>query len=70
MKKSRDLNEIASRIVAKSTGAQPGGKATPRALEAAWREWSKQIQNVDQRTLTLLRAAFEAGYDLGRMSQS
>jgi len=33
----------------------------PADLEAAWAEWSKGVKNVDERAMTLLRAAFEAG---------
>lgn len=38
-------------------------RACPLTLEAAWAEWSKGIKNVDERGMTLLRAAFEAGYE-------
>ncbi len=34
--------------------------------EAAWVEWSSHIQKVDERGMSLLRAAFEAGWDAGR----
>lgn len=30
-------------------------------LEAAWAEWSAGVSKVDARTMTLLRAAFDAG---------
>jgi len=40
------------------TGAAGGG--TSADLEAAWAEWPCQIQKVDERGMTLLRAAFEA----------
>jgi len=36
-------------------------------LEMAWHEWSAHIQGVDERGLTLLRAAFEAGFETGRL---
>ncbi|TWT36632.1 hypothetical protein KOR34_15710 [Posidoniimonas corsicana] len=55
-----DPNENASRIVAESVG---DSDALPADAEAAWQEWSAQIQNVDERGMTLLRAAFEAGHD-------
>jgi hypothetical protein len=58
-----DPNESAARIVRESTGT---ADALPADAEAAWREWSAHIQRVDERGMTLLRAAFEAGYDAGR----
>lgn len=41
-------------------------KPLPADLEAAWAEWSKGIKNVDERGMTLLRAAFEAGATAAR----
>jgi hypothetical protein len=38
----------------------------PGDLEAAWAEWSKGIQNVDNRARILLRAAFEAGWEAAK----
>lgn len=38
----------------------------PADLEAAWETWSGAIKNVNERTRTLLRAAFEAGYDAAK----
>ena len=61
-----DPNENAARIV--SEAAQAGETASPADLEAAWAEWSAGIQNVDERGMTLLRAAFEAGYEAGLSS--
>lgn len=57
-----DPNENAARIVGKSTGAN---SSTQAELEAAWAEWSGHIQKVDERALSLLKAAFEAGFDIG-----
>lgn len=57
-----DPNENAARIVSESTADTETARAD---VEAAWQEWSKHIQNVDERGMTLLRAAFEAGYDCG-----
>jgi hypothetical protein len=63
-----DPNVNAARIVGETIEADAsdigGGKADP-AIEAAWRAWSGCIQNVDERARTLLRAAFEAGWDAG-----
>ena len=57
-----DPNVNAARIVRESTQDQD---ETPADLEAAWEEWSKGIQKVDERAMTLLRAAFEAGWTAG-----
>ena len=56
---SPDPNVNAARIVAESTR---NDTALPADLEAAWAEWSAGVQKVDQRGMTLLRAAFEAGW--------
>ncbi len=58
-----DPNVNAARIVRESTQDQD---KLPADLEAAWGEWFKGIQKVDERAMTLLRAAFEAGYEVGR----
>lgn len=60
-----DPNVNAARIVGEATR---GDERLPADLEAAWAEWSKGIQNVDERGITLLRAAFEAGYEVGYRS--
>ena len=38
----------------------------PADIEAAWAEWSRGIGKVDARGMALLRAAFEAGVDVGK----
>ena len=58
-----DPNVNAARIVAEST---TDNSTSPGDVEEAWTEWSRHIQNVDERTWSLLRAAFEAGYDAGQ----
>ena len=55
-----DPNANAARIVGESTKATTG---TAADLDAAWAEWSAHIQKVDERAMTLLRAAFEAGFE-------
>lgn len=60
-----DSNEDAARVVAESTS---GTDSAPESMEAAWEAWSRRIRDVDQRTLTLLKAAFEAGYEAGHQS--
>ena len=57
-----DPNVNAARIVAESTH----DSALPADLEAAWAEWSAAVGKVDKRGMTLLRAAFEAGWGAGR----
>jgi hypothetical protein len=59
-----DPNENAARIVAESTDSSD----LPAGIEAAWTQWSAGIQKVDERGMTLLRSAFEAGYDSGNRS--
>lgn len=58
-----DPNDNAARIVA-GPAAREASK-TAGDLEAAWTDWSSHIQKVDERALSLLKAAFEAGYEAG-----
>jgi hypothetical protein len=58
-----DPNVNAHRIVQESTRDDT---ESPADLEAAWAKWSDSIQKVDERGWTLLRAAFEAGFEAGR----
>lgn len=62
-KREPDPNEDAARVIREVADAAAG--AVPADLEAAWSAWSRAIKATDQRTMTLLRAAFEAGYDAG-----
>jgi len=57
-----DPNANAARVVADATAAQG---ETAADLEAAWQAWSRHVQKVDERGMTLLRAAFEAGWQGG-----
>ena len=50
----------ATRIVKEATGGETVAIAD---FEAAWLEWAAHIQGVDERGLTLLKAAFEAGWE-------
>ena len=62
-----DPNANVARIVREAIQASEAEVVAREAdLATAWREWSKHIQAVDERGMTLLRAAFEAGYDAGR----
>ena len=61
-----DANQDAARVVRDATGDDA---PLPADVEAAWAEWSKGIQGVDERTWTLLRAAFEAGADAGGVNR-
>jgi len=56
-----DPNANAARIVSESTDSSE----LPADIEAAWLAWSAGIQKVDERGMTLLKAAFEAGYEAG-----
>jgi hypothetical protein len=58
-----DPNEEAARILREVTSRQD---ELPAGLEAAWQAWSARIHSCDERTKTLLRAAFEAGVEAGR----
>ena len=60
-----DPNVNAARIVRDSTR---GEDQLPANVEAAWEAWSAHIQNVDECARTLLRAAFEAGYEAANQS--
>jgi hypothetical protein len=41
----------------------------PEDVEAAWLAWYSQIQKIDERGMTLLKAAFEAGWESGAASK-
>ena len=56
----------AAQIAAQAKQAAAAVSAPTDNLEAAWQTWSKGIQKVDERGMSLLRAAFEAGWDAGR----
>lgn len=58
-----DPNVTAKRIVADATRDE---KSQPADVEAAWLAWSAHIQKVDERGMSLLKAAFEAGYEAGK----
>lgn len=61
-------NESAARIVA-GPEARAAVVAT-HELEAAWQQWSSQIQEVDERNIALLRVAFAAGWEARSMENS
>jgi hypothetical protein len=58
-----DPSQNAARIVGEAAGTAEQPAAD---LKAAWLGWSQHIQKVDERGMTLLRAAFEAGWEAGR----
>jgi hypothetical protein len=62
--KHADHNETASRIVSETIAKTE--QPLPADVEAAWKQWSAAIQKVDARGMALLRAAFEAGVDVGK----
>lgn len=53
-----DPNEDAARVVRDATTS---GDTLPADIEAAWEAWAQSIQDVDERTVALMRAAFEVG---------
>lgn len=57
-----DPSKEAARIVRETTGRPD---ELPKDLEAAWEAWASHIHSCDERTKTLLRAAFEAGAEAG-----
>jgi hypothetical protein len=62
-----DPNSSLARVVAETAGK---ADELPPDVEAAWTDWKRRIQRVDERTRTLLRAAFEAGVAAARSSHS
>ena len=42
---------------------RPGAPLLPAEMEAAWLAWSRTMRDLDFRTMLLLRAAFQAGYE-------
>ncbi len=66
MKKAKnpDPAQVAHRVVSEIISRHE--KPLPSDFEAAWTEWSRAIQNIDGRTMALLRAAFEAGAQVAR----
>jgi hypothetical protein len=60
-----DPNEEAARVLCESTDRRDDLLSD---IEGAWAAWSRRIQGVDERTRTLLRAAFEAGVEASRSS--
>ncbi|HSZ59981.1 MAG TPA: hypothetical protein VK797_30340 [Tepidisphaeraceae bacterium] len=51
--------------VGNETAARHSGPL-PADVEAAWAAWSSGVGKVDERTMALLRAAFEAGAEVGK----
>ena len=62
--KSEDESQAAARVVRQV--AERRSEPLPADIEAAWKQWSAGIQKVDARGMTLLRAAFEAGFGAGK----
>ena len=59
-----DANQAAARIIGETVKRH--SEPLPADLEAAWKQWSAGIAKVDERGMTLLRAAFEAGAEAAR----
>jgi hypothetical protein len=62
-----DVNQAAARTVRDTVDRHEDW--LPPDLEAAWEAWAGCIQKVDERGMTLLRAAFEAGWEAGKRSE-
>ena len=58
-----DPNANAARILRETIADED---KLPADVEAAWRSWYSHIQAVDERGMTLLKAAFEAGWKAGK----
>lgn len=58
-----DVAQNAIRVGRESTA--PHEQPLPADVELAWAEWSKGIAKVDARMMLLLKAAFEAGVEVG-----
>ena len=58
-----DPNSSVARVIAQTLAHDD---KLPADAEAAWAAWIKGVQKIDERTRNLLRAAFEAGVDVGR----
>ncbi len=66
VRRETDPNEEAARVVRAATGKP---EPLPADLEAAWEAWSRSIHSCDERTRTLLRAAFEAGAEAAQRAR-
>ena len=66
--KSTTLDEVQSTMQAARQATERHEQPLPADPEEAWKVWSAGIQKVDERGMTLLRAAFRAGVEVGRRS--
>lgn len=62
-----DPNASVARVIRETVKADD---PVPADAEAAWRDWSSRLQRVDERTMTLLRTAFEMGVKAGRRERN
>jgi hypothetical protein len=62
--KTMDENQSAARVVGKTIAKH--SEKLPADLDAAWAAWSAGVGHVDARTMLLLKAAFEAGAEVGK----
>ena len=63
----RDPNQAAAEAVRETIRRHE--TPLPADVEAAWAAWSAGVGKVDARGMALLRAAFEAGVEVGRQSK-
>ena len=64
MTEQDDMNQAAARIVSETI--KRSETTISANIESAWEEWSRGVAKVDARTMVLLKAAFEAGVDVGQ----
>jgi len=66
-KREPDNHENAARVRRVPLDELMASPPLPTSMEAAWIQWSRTIvKEVDARTMLLLRAAFQAGYEARR----
>jgi hypothetical protein len=66
MKSTPRLDEVQAAVRVGNETVARHSEPLPGDLETAWAIWSKAIQKVDARGMTLLRAAFEAGWEASK----
>jgi hypothetical protein len=62
--RKEDANQAAARIVGETIARH--SEPLPADFEEAWKVWSAGVGKVDARGMALLRAAFEAGAEVGK----
>ena len=65
---SYDENQAAADFIRQTVAKHV--QRLPPDVEAAWRAWSAGVGKLDERAMSLLRAAFEAGVEAARKQDS